>query len=756
MIRTETGPIEAGARGHFQARPIDDVPELLEDSYRLRYQVYCLERKFLRAENYPQKLEIDEFDRHSLHVGAVDARGKLAGTARAVRVSEIGLPLFHHCTTFLQETEFHTANTRIVEIGRLAVSRTYARHARDISCGVKNASLPGGFARNRQEDRWRDRKDLLLTLMKAMYQATKRIGATDWLVAMEISLERLLAQHGFSFQLIGPESDYFGLVAPYRLDLKELDKVIASGRFPALDALVVGLEPEFGPQPDGMAVRPDSSCRQPIDSSVRPIDREVIAVAQVPVFGLETEIRLLREFRRAAADVPAYRTLLEEHGVRVDDVRDLASFSRWCPLLSKKNTFSRFPLDQLSIGGALLDVADVLTSSGHGGRFSFGVISRKQALAGARFIDRAFDDAFSVASRKTLAINCLPMGVIFSSHLMTVATTSVREDMAVALVEAFGHHYDQIVLAGDPLFLKRLADHAAERGLDWSRYRVNAIIGEDVFGEHFRGYLAKCLGLSLDKPDLGYIMSSFGVGELGLHLCYETPTTIGLRRASFNNPSFARDLLGIGQDEGIPLPMIFSFDPLRTFIEVVEPDRSGYGRMTTSMLDPERSVPLLRYQTGDIVRVLGHAQVAEVARRHGVTLPDGLPGALLALRGREQEALPNGSHVAFYKDALYADHRTARHLTGAFRVTFSGARCTMHVQLAAAQTPPHALLAFLEQGILEAIPSRVRPEALVLWAYGQFPFGMRLDYERKFSHYAVAAHDEGPNCFEPPILEYAS
>ena len=140
-------------------------------------------------------------------------------------------------------------------------------------------------------------------------------------------------------------------------------------------------------------------------------------------------------------------------------------------MLSKRNTFKRFPLDQLSVGGRLRDVADVLTSSGHGGRFSFGVISSRRQAVGAQFIDRAFDDAFDITSRKTLAINCLPMGVIFSSRLMTVATTSVREDMAVALVEAFGHHYDQIVLVGDPLFLKRFTDHAAERGVDWSRYR---------------------------------------------------------------------------------------------------------------------------------------------------------------------------------------------------------------------------------------------------------------------------------------------
>ena len=61
------------AAPHFVGRTIDAAPHLLEQSYRLRYQVYCLERKFLRAEDYPEGLEHDEFDRHSIHVGAVDA-----------------------------------------------------------------------------------------------------------------------------------------------------------------------------------------------------------------------------------------------------------------------------------------------------------------------------------------------------------------------------------------------------------------------------------------------------------------------------------------------------------------------------------------------------------------------------------------------------------------------------------------------------------------------------------------------------------
>jgi len=475
-------------------------------------------------------------------------------------------------------------------------------------------------------------------------------------------------------------------------------------------------------------------------------------VTSTPVFGTETEARVLSEFRRAATDVPAYRTLLQEQGVRAADVRDLAAFSRLCPLLSKRNTFDRFRLQEMSVGGRLADLADVLTSSGHGGRFSFGVVTRQQAAASTDFLDRALDDAFGIAARKTLAINCLPMGVVFASNLMTVATTSVREDMAVALLEAFGDQYEQLLLVGDPLFMKRFTDHARERGIDWSRYRVNAIIGEEMFGPHFRGYLAASLGLTVGQPGGGYVMSSFGVGELGLHLLYETPATIELRRAACSNPSFARDLFGARLGDEMLLPMVFTFDPLRTFIEVDGIDRDGYGRMTTTMLEPERTVPLLRYQTGDIVRLLDRAQVVGAARRHGVSLDSAmLPSALIALRGRDTDRLPNNSEAGVYKDALFADHRTARRMSGAFRLEIDGDRCTMHVQL----TAGHAPHVSIEEAILRALPPRLRPSRLVLWRYAEFPFGMTLDYNRKFVHHVSGGDDCAARTPAAAIPEYA-
>jgi phenylacetate-CoA ligase len=451
----------------------------------------------------------------------------------------------------------------------------------------------------------------------------------------------------------------------------------------------------------------------------------------------DVEDRLLTAFRTAALNVPAYQVLLAEHGVNAGAVTDLQAFLRLVPVTSKANTFERFGIHELSTPGHVADVADVLTSSGRGGRFSFGLTTRAQAAATVEFLDAALDEAFQVKSQTTLAINCLPMGVVFSSNVMTLATTSVREDMAVALVQTFGDAYDQVMLVGDPLFLKRLTDHAREAEVDWSRYRVNAIVGEEIFGESYRRYLSTSLGLDGDRPERGYVMSSFGIGELGLHLGYETPSTVAVRRAAHQDPAFARELFGAAVAAGAPLPMLFAFNPLRMYPEILHADADGYGALTISMLDVSRRIPMLRYQAGDIAAVLDADHVAALAAARKIRLPAPLPRHLFALRGRASEALPNGGHVGTYKESLYARESVARCVTGAVRVIVTDRRCTMHVQLTRSARGSERL----QEEVAESIPAAVRPTRVVLWPYARFPFGMTLDYERKFAYYVAGERD---------------
>jgi N-acyl amino acid synthase of PEP-CTERM/exosortase system len=241
---------KAGARRphahYFSARTIDGQRALLDESYRLRYQVYCVERKFLRPEDYPDGMEMDEFDRHAAHVGAIDSHGALAGTARVVRSSELGLPIFDHCAIFPNETEFTPSNPRLVEVGRLSVSRSYRRRRSDDAVLAGEASARGADREFQGADRRGQHDDVFLTVLKGMYQAAKRAGASHWLAATEKPLQRMLAKRGFPFHQIGPDSDYFGIVAAYQMDLQEFEEVILSGHFPALEDFLVGFEPDSG------------------------------------------------------------------------------------------------------------------------------------------------------------------------------------------------------------------------------------------------------------------------------------------------------------------------------------------------------------------------------------------------------------------------------------------------------------------------------------------------------------------------------
>jgi N-acyl amino acid synthase of PEP-CTERM/exosortase system len=238
---------------NFVALTLDDSPRLLECSYRLRYQVYCLERAFLAADAYPDGLEIDEFDRDAIHVGVVDVRGELAGTARMIPTGRARLPLFGYCTLFPGESVLNDPDNTVVEISRLSISRNYTRRHDDGFYGV--AETPEWTARA-VGPRRSNRGGVFGTLFKGLYQTTKRLGVTHWIAATEKPLQRRLAQFGMYFRLAGPESNYGGPVAPYIMSVADWDQAILSGQIPALADYLVGLEPEFMPVIDECDRRP--------------------------------------------------------------------------------------------------------------------------------------------------------------------------------------------------------------------------------------------------------------------------------------------------------------------------------------------------------------------------------------------------------------------------------------------------------------------------------------------------------------------
>lgn len=215
-------------QSHFDFYIIDDT-RYLRDSYGLRYEVYCHEQQFLAPEDYPSRLEIDSYDDHAIHVGAINREGLLVGTLRLVLPSARGFPLLEHCELFGEYKYLadpaNPARTSAVEISRLAVSKSYRRRANDGLYGLaETEDKMTHQQRDGEAPRRRNRPELVLGLYRTMYQYSKRQGMTHWLAAMEKTLLRLLHRYQFGFKPIGPEVDYYGLVTPYLAEIAQLEE----------------------------------------------------------------------------------------------------------------------------------------------------------------------------------------------------------------------------------------------------------------------------------------------------------------------------------------------------------------------------------------------------------------------------------------------------------------------------------------------------------------------------------------------------
>lgn len=218
----------------YQGQRPGEVPNEL---FKLRYDVYCIERAFLKADDSYEGLEFDDYDDCATHFAAYTMDEALIGTVRLVTPrAPRAYPFQLHCSTFgdFQMPPHHLCG----EISRLAVKRTHRRRRADSVMGIP------GFSPAREasmvlspeiERRSSNSPMLLLGMYREMYRHSRAKGIRYWFAAMERALAYSLERMGFRFEAIGPVADYYGDVIPYMLDLGEMIPQLAE-RNPPLGA----------------------------------------------------------------------------------------------------------------------------------------------------------------------------------------------------------------------------------------------------------------------------------------------------------------------------------------------------------------------------------------------------------------------------------------------------------------------------------------------------------------------------------------
>ena len=212
---------------YFLASPAN-TPQLIEMSFALRYQVYCLERQFENPAQHTNFQEKDEFDHHSVH-SLIFYRpwAEPIGTVRIILADPDSerLPIQKLLREIAIDPAVSFKSENTAEISRFAISKVCRRrHSSYLSAADKSppeqlSNLP------------------CLGLIQCILRQSLEFGIFTWAAMMEPQLLRLLASMGIRFMPLGPLVNHHGLRQPSFCHVPQMLNVLACER-PANWAIV--------------------------------------------------------------------------------------------------------------------------------------------------------------------------------------------------------------------------------------------------------------------------------------------------------------------------------------------------------------------------------------------------------------------------------------------------------------------------------------------------------------------------------------
>lgn len=203
----------------YQKIGLDD--SRIEEVFRLRFQVYCMECGYEDPCDYLHQLESDEYDPVATHFCARESHSqKMIGTARIIHPSELGLPVFNHFEVD-PTLGLSLPHDRVGEISRLAISKSYRRRMVDQAIYRNDKVI--NLMDERQKRSWRVRYEQILVsgMYHSIYRESLDLGLTHLFAIMSDGLHLLLTRWGLIMRPIGPAQDHHGIRRPYVASIEE-------------------------------------------------------------------------------------------------------------------------------------------------------------------------------------------------------------------------------------------------------------------------------------------------------------------------------------------------------------------------------------------------------------------------------------------------------------------------------------------------------------------------------------------------------
>lgn len=335
--------------------------------------------------------------------------------------------------------------------------------------------------------------------------------------------------------------------------------------------------------------------------------------------GFEEALKL---FRRAAADVPAYRRFLETNGIDPQTVTTPEDFAQ-IPAVTKENYLRTNPLAQLHWLGSPKGAEVVSSSSGSSGKPFFWMRNEVARRQSAAIHQEIFEDIFKIQRQETtLVIIGFAMGswiagtytfaavmnlIEEQDFAITMATPGINKLEIVRLFEEVAPMFDRVVLAGYPPFIKDVLDEAKRSSVDLSAIRLNLLFAGENFSEKWRDYVLRQIG----NPDpLTTAATIYGTADAGL-LGHENPFSVFVRRTAMENHALFETIFPNIKS----IPSLVSYNPKFRYFE---------SEGTNLIFSADNALPLIRYQIGDQGHLLKGSEIVEMLERHNIAIPEEL------------------------------------------------------------------------------------------------------------------------------------
>lgn len=195
---------------------------LKQEVYKIRHQVYCIERGFLDIRE--QGLEMDDYDQYSNHY-LIRYRndGSYMATTRLILPDQQCPERLFSIETLSQIDEtllpIPIDRRHLAELSRFCVSKNFRRRANEQSLLVTNDV--DGSHRNHNES-----AHLTLSLFACALRISIEHDIRYWYALMEPASKRIAAALGIYFTEIGSPINFHGTRVPYFIQLSTmLDEV---------------------------------------------------------------------------------------------------------------------------------------------------------------------------------------------------------------------------------------------------------------------------------------------------------------------------------------------------------------------------------------------------------------------------------------------------------------------------------------------------------------------------------------------------